>query len=689
MKLFLRTFGFLKPYWKHMGAIFVLSVLFVLFNSFALWMSASFVTALFSNEEAPAQAKEVTQVGAPESPAGAEAGGVEEARPARGQGGSSGGTEFESRAPGETESIGASPTPTDMDIEPASEPFAAGSVPGAGLNEKLKAKTNALIMRDSKSDTLKILCIVIFLAFVFKNLCSYGKNVLLGFVEQRVTTDIRDKLYAHLQSLSLAYFHRKRLGEMASVVMNDVGVVNSTLTTTFDKIIVTPINLLWLVALLFIINWKVALFFLILVPINGFIIAKIGSSIRRKSRRSQRQIAEVVATLHESLNNIKIVMAFAMNRFEVERFKRETKRYFRLVLRLKVLRAVSSPVTEILGAAIGVGILWYAGNQVLRSQMMTSEDFIRSLVIMFSILQPLKGLGGINNALQAGMAASERIFEMLDTKPVVTERAGAAEKTFVERGVSIEAVSFRYSPELPFVLKDVSLEVEKGRVLALVGPSGAGKSTLIDLIPRFYDVTEGAIKIDGIDVRDLKLASLRRLMGIVTQETILFNDSVRNNIAYGMREVPIESVREAARVANALEFIEAMDAGFETKIGERGVRLSGGQKQRIAIARAILQNPPVLLLDEATSSLDSESEHLVQEALGRLMKDRTVIVIAHRLSTVIDADKIAVMKDGVVEAIGKHRDLLETSKLYNRLYQMQFGFSDSPAEEYESREVGL
>jgi subfamily B ATP-binding cassette protein MsbA len=311
---------------------------------------------------------------------------------------------------------------------------------------------------------------------------------------------------------------------------------------------------------------------------------------------------------------------------------------------------------------------------------MTSEDFIRSLVIMFSILQPLKGLGGINNALQAGMAASERIFDMLDTKPMVTERPGAMDKKSVDQGIAVEGVSFRYSTDLPFVLKDVSLEVNKGQVLALVGPSGAGKSTLVDLIPRFYDATKGAVKIDGTDVRDIKLGSLRRLMGIVTQETILFNDTVRNNIAYGMRDVPFESVQEAAAVANAAEFIEGLDTGYETTIGERGVRLSGGQKQRIAIARAILQNPPVLLLDEATSSLDSESEHLVQEALGRLMKARTVIVIAHRLSTVIDADRIVVMKDGVVEACGTQTELLRSSELYNRLYQMQFGYPEAQTE---------
>jgi subfamily B ATP-binding cassette protein MsbA len=640
MRLFLRTAAFLRPYWKQVTLVFVLSMLFVLFNSVSLWLSASFVSALFTEGEAVVETVE-----------------GEDGEPA------------EPSAVPESEAGGGAPSE------------AAKALPSSGsLNEMIKARTNEIIVRDTKSDTLKVLCFVILASFVLKNLCLYGKNVTLGFVEQRVTTDFRDRLYEHLQTLSLSYFHRKRLGEIASIVMNDVGVLNSTLNTTFQKIIVTPVSIIWLIVLLFIINWKVALFFMILVPINGYLIAKVGNSIRRKSRRSQRQIAEVMATLHESINNIKIVMAFAMNLYEVGRFKAETNRYFKLVLRQKILQSVSSPVTEILGALIGVAILWYAGNEVLRDRMMTSEDFIRSLVIMFSILQPLKSLGGVNNAVQAGMAAGERIFATLDTEPTVVERPDAVEVTAVESGISIEKVSFRYSPELPIVLRNVNLEVEKGQVVALVGPSGAGKSTLVDLVPRFYDVTEGAISIDGLDVRDIKIDSLRRLMGIVTQETILFNDSVRNNIAYGMKEVPDEAIAEAARVANAAEFIDDLDKGYETVIGERGVRLSGGQKQRLAIARAVLQNPPILLLDEATSSLDSESEQLVQEALNNLMKDRTVLVIAHRLSTVIDADKIVVLDGGRIEAVGVHTDLLKSSELYKKLYDMQFGFANSNAE---------
>jgi subfamily B ATP-binding cassette protein MsbA len=655
VRLFLRTAGFLKPYWKQLTAVFLLSLLFVLFNSVSLWMSASFVRALFADQTPAATA--------PAAGPSTETGGAD-TTPGRDEGMEAAGGAARGKTAGSSGAIGT----------------AAGRTGTLGINEYLKAKTNALIVRENKSDTLKILCIVILASFVLKSLCLYLKNVTLGFVEQRVATDFRDRLYEHLQTLSLSYFHNKRLGEIASVVMNDVGVLNSTLNTTFEKIIVTPINITWLTVLLFVINWKVALFFLVLMPVNGYFVAKVGSSIRRKSRRSQRQIAEVVATLHESLNNIKIVMAFAMNLYEVKRFKAQTNRYFNLVLRQKILQALSSPVTEVLGALIGVAILWYAGNQVLHDRMMTSEDFIRSLIIMFSILQPLKGIGGVNNALQAGLAAGERIFDTLDTVPTVTDKPDAVEIRTLDRGISVEGVSFRYAEELPLVLREVSLNVEKGEVVALVGPSGAGKSTLVDLIARFYDVTEGSVKIDGRDVRDIKIDSLRRLMGIVTQETILFNDTVRNNIAYGMSDVPPKAVEEAARIANASGFIEALVDGFETMIGERGVRLSGGQKQRLAIARAILQNPPILLLDEATSSLDSESEQLVQEALSKLMKDRTVIVIAHRLSTVIDANRIAVMNKGAVEALGVHDELLESSELYRKLYHMQFGFKNAAAE---------
>jgi len=639
MKLLLRMFGFLiRPHWKLMVGVFILSVFFVFFNSLSLWISASFVNTLFT--ETPSNAGVSVEGQAP--PGGQSSG--------AGESGSSGSVEGDKA----------------QDWIPS----------GASLNEYLKDKTNSLLMRGTRADTLKVLCWVIFLSFFLKSLCGYAKNVLLGYVEQKVVTDIRDKLFTHLQGLSLSYFHGKRSGEIISVVMNDVSLLNSTFTTSFDKIIVTPINLIWLTTLLFIINWKVALFFMIIVPINGYFIARIGNSIRRKSRRSLRQISEVVNVLHEVLSNMKIVIAFVTNRSEVERFKAQTKRYFRLVLRQKMLQAMSSPVSETLGAIIGVSILWYAGSQVLQDRMMTSEDFIRSLVIMFSILQPLKGLGGINNTIQAGMAAGERVFEVLETKPTVVERPGAVDKRTVEEGITLEDVTFRYSPDLPLILKGITFEVHKGEVLALVGPSGAGKSTLMDLIPRFYDVKTGAVKIDGIDVRDIKLASLRRLLGIVTQETILFNDTVEYNIAYGVNDASLKRVKDAARAANADQFIEDLEKGYDTVIGEHGVRLSGGQRQRIAIARAILQNPPVLLLDEATSSLDSESEQMVQRALTGLMKNRTVLVIAHRLSTVIESDRIVVLNNGRVEATGRHKDLLGKCALYQRLYRMQFGDSE-------------
>ncbi len=639
MKFFKWMSGLLlKPYWKELSTVFLLSLLFVFFNSLSLWISASFVSTLFTDSGTNVGLsieKESTDVGM----------GEDKSEPG-------------DRRAGKEEDV--------QKLLPAR----------SGLNEYLKSRTNDLLVRDTRIETLKVLCWVILLSFFMKSLCGYAKSVLLGYVEQKVINDIRDKLFAHLQDLSLSFFHGKRLGEIASVVMNDVGVLNSTFTMTFDKIIVTPINLIWLMALLFIVSWKVALFFLIIVPINGYFIARIGSSIRRKSRRSLRQISEVVAVLHEVLSNMKIVIGFATNRFEVNRFKAQTKRYFKLVMRQKILQSMSSPISEILGAAIGVSILWYAGGQVLNDQMMTSEDFIRALVIMFSVLQPLKGLSGINNAVQSGVAAGERIFDILDTRPAVVERPDAIEKNGVDEGISLENVSFQYTPDLPMVVRNISFKVRKGEVLALVGPSGAGKSTLVDLIPRFYDVTEGAVRIDGIDVRDIKLAPLRKLLGLVTQETILFNDTVTNNISYGMSDVSREMVEEAADAANADPFIREMDKGYETVIGEKGVRLSGGQRQRIAIARAILQNPPVLLLDEATSSLDSESEQMVQRALTGLMRNRTVLVIAHRLSTVIEADRIVVLNKGQVEAMGSHQDLMDSCRLYQKLYKMQFGTAE-------------
>ncbi len=386
-----------------------------------------------------------------------------------------------------------------------------------------------------------------------------------------------------------------------------------------------------------------------------------------------------MSILQEMLYNVRIVKAFATEEHENRRFGESTHKHFQLAFRHKRLSVLSSPLNEIIGVAIGVILLWYGGLQVLQQQTLTSEDFIRFILFLFMLLQPLKAMSGLNNTIQTGVAAAERIFGILDTESEVQERPDPVEISDFRDTIEYTDVSFKY--EDSWVLKDVNLRIEKGEVVAFVGHSGAGKSTIVDLVPRFYDIDNGSITIDGVDVRDFSLNSLRNMLGIVTQETILFNDTIKNNIAYGMTNIDDEAVREAARLANAYEFIEELPAGFDTNIGDRGIKLSGGQRQRISIARALLKNPPILILDEATSSLDTASEQLVQSAIDMIMKDRTTLVIAHRLSTITHADRIVVLDSGRIVEEGDHQTLLAADGVYRQLYDMQFQQHPAPVED--------
>ena len=388
-------------------------------------------------------------------------------------------------------------------------------------------------------------------------------------------------------------------------------------------------------------------------------------------KRTAEKIARIMGMMSENLNSIRIVKSFAMEAFETVRFKKEQERHYALDLRQARLRLVSSPITEMIGAFIAVILLWIGGHDVLVSGDMNSEDFIRFILILFSVLQPIRSLSNVGINLQKGFASAERVFEVLDTVPPITSKPNAIKISDVKNDIVFKNVTFNYDGT-ESILKDISFMMKKGTVTALVGASGAGKSTVADLIPRFYDVASGAIEIDGTDIRDLNIKSMRKMMGIVSQETILFNDSIGANIKYGLQSVTDDQLYEAAKNANAYDFIIDQPNGFDTIIGEKGVRLSGGQRQRIAIARAILKNPSILILDEATSSLDTESEFLVQKAIDNLMEDRTVLVIAHRLTTVENADTIVVMKDGKIADSGSHKDLLEKDGVYTRLYKKQF-----------------
>ena len=539
-------------------------------------------------------------------------------------------------------------------------------------NEALKYWTNVAILRDTPAESLKVLCLTILGVFFVKNIFLYLKNILLYMVQLNIVKDIRDKLYNHIQKLSLGYFNKEKSGTITSVIINDVEQLQGALSVAFQKLFVEPINILTFATLLFIISWKLALIAIVIIPLAGVAIITIGKSIRRKSRRTQKKIAEIMQILSENLSSIRIVKAFVNEKEEIKKFSRETTNYLSLHLKRARLDLIAAPITESFGVIIGVVLLWYGGSEVILQRGLIAEDFIRFILILFSILGPIKQLSNVNIRIQAGAASAERIFNLLDTEPQIVEINNPTKLQNFKNEVVFKNVNFEYFAGDGPVLDNINFSIKKGEVVALVGPSGSGKSTIADLIPRFYDVNSGSIMFDGEDIKHASLASLRNNLGIVSQEVVLFNDTIRNNIAYAQPNKDESEIRKAAEAANALEFIEKTQDGFDTVVGERGVKLSGGQKQRLAIARALLKNPSILILDEATSALDTESEKKVQKAIESLMKDRTALVIAHRLSTVQNADKIIVIEKGVVVENGSHSELYEKNGLYRRLYDIQF-----------------
>ena len=539
------------------------------------------------------------------------------------------------------------------------------------INDQLKYWTNELILRDSAIESLKVLCYTIIGSFLFKNIFLYIKNIALTYIQFNLITKLRVRLYAHLQKMSLSYFDRSQSGALSSIVLNDVSNMRVAFGASFHKLFVEPINIILFVSLLLIINLKLALIAIVIIPLSGAIAIFIGRSIRRKSKRTAEKIARIMSIMAENLNSIRVVKSFSMESFETARFTSEQERYYQLIFRRAKLRLISSPIIEMIGAFIGVCLLWIGGHDVLMAQNMNSEDFIRFILILFSVLGPIRNLSNVSVELQKGFASADRVFEVLETPESIKSKPDATTISELNDQICFNNVSFNYDGT-DSVLKDVSFNMKKGTVTALVGSSGSGKSTIADLIPRFYDVVDGSVTIDDFDIKDIEIYSLRRLMGIVSQETILFNDTIGSNIKYGLQSVSDKRLEVAAKNANALDFIKEQPEGFETMIGEKGVRLSGGQRQRIAIARGILKNPPILILDEATSSLDTESEHLVQTAIDNLMADRTVLVIAHRLTTVENADSILVMDSGQIVASGTHQELLSQEGIYTRLYNKQF-----------------
>ena len=540
------------------------------------------------------------------------------------------------------------------------------------MNDRLKLFSNSLLLRDTAINTVSAVCVALIVVFSAKNISLYIKNITLSIVQYRLIRDLRNKLYSHFHYLSLSYFNKNKSGELTAVLVNDIDNMRNSLSIMFQKLFVEPINIIILMSLLFIVSTKLALIALLIIPVSGIIIFGISHSIRRRSARSQAQLAGMTSMIAETIGSMRIVKAFATKGFEINRFAKETQKYYKLMIRRDRLRFVSSPVSETFGATIAALLLWVGARDVLVIESISSEDFLRFILLLFSLFQPLKNLTNVVNELQNGLASADRVFAIMDIKSDIQDVDNAFKVKDLNSSLSFNDVSFTYGNKDEKVLNNINFKINKGEIFALVGPSGAGKSTLVDLIPRFYDTLSGSIKIDGKDIKDLELKSLRSLMGIVTQETFLFDDTVKANISYGVENISDDEIKDASKAANAHEFIRKLPDGYNTIIGERGVSLSGGQKQRIAIARAIVKNPPILILDEATSSLDSESEKHVQSAIENLMSERTVFVIAHRLSTVHNANKILVLENGQIVQEGKHDDLINVDGLYKQLHKMQF-----------------
>ncbi|MBO7469981.1 MAG: ABC transporter ATP-binding protein [Bacteroidales bacterium] len=535
---------------------------------------------------------------------------------------------------------------------------------------------SSIIIEQGQASALIFICILLVIAFFLRNITTYFAMFFMVGVRAGTIKDLRNDLYRKIMILPLSFYSKHKKGDIMARITTDVHEIEVSIISYLDVFIKSPLTIMAYFTYMLGVSWRLTLFVVLLLPIGGLIIGWVGKSLRKDSLEGQNKLAGLLATIEETIGGLRIIKAFNAIYYSSDKFNEHNDDYTRVIKFVNRKRDLSSPMSEFLSSIIIAIVIWFGATLILSASSnpdavpsITAANFIAYIVVFSQIISPAKSFSQGFYSLQKGMASADRIFEVLDAEEVIVEKENAKSLLEFNDAIVYNDVSFHYNEVN--VLKNISLTIPKGKMIALVGESGGGKSTLVDLLPRFYDVSDGSITIDGTDVRDLKICDVRGLMGIVSQESILFNDTVFNNIAFGLENATREDVIEAAKIANAHDFIMEMENGYDTYIGDRGMNLSGGQRQRISIARAVLKNPPILILDEATSALDTESERLVQEALAKVMTNRTSVVIAHRLSTIQNADEILVLVKGQIVERGKHEELIELGGVYKRLTDLQ------------------
>lgn len=623
----LRVLSFVRPYWKWMAGATICLVFFALFSGASLGMILPLFDDVFSRESNLEESDDLTLV-------------------------------MKRNVVPAFSSLGSA----IISLNPNKTASACGEVIEA-LRESF---------RTSKPEQVLIAIILgLVLMVLLKNVLGFMQVFFLSRAEQGVVRDIREKLYSHLLELDMGFYSTARSGDIMARFTSDVGNMNWAMTEMLMSIPREFLLMLVYLGLALLASWRLALFTLLVFPPAMLFILIISRRLRRKTHFAQERLADFSAILQETIFGIRVVKAFSMEKFESSKFAGILDIHRKTETSLQRERALASPVTEIMGAIASGFLMFYGGKEILSGGYLTTGRFLVFLAAALSMMKPIKTISRANSRIQTGLASADRVFDLLDRSPSIIQPLNPVPFSSFKHSIEFRDVCFSYEPGIQ-VLKDLSFSVSKGEIVALVGPSGGGKSTIADMIPRFYDPDSGDILIDGIDLRSINTESLRSCLGVVTQETVLFNDSIRNNIAYGEVSIPLIKVKKAASVANALDFIEEFPDGFDTVIAERGTRLSGGQKQRLAIARAVLKDPDILIFDEATSALDTHSERLVQKAIDALIEGRTALVIAHRLSTIRKASRVLYIEDGMIAEEGTHSELLEKNGKYRKLYDMQF-----------------